>query len=203
MPISSALRHILLPSHKLGVVERMTAVKQINLLRGWPNPALLPTAAIQTAAKTALSDPAVSTPGLLYGPDPGYQPLRESISSWLTRFYHNPSVDVEAAAGERICITGGASQNLACMLQVFTDPVYTRAWMVAPCYFLACQIFNDSGLKMTAVGEGEEGVDLQALEEGLEKCEREASVKVCVLDFKRDVSLNISVPRLRSFPLFL
>jgi DNA-binding transcriptional MocR family regulator len=161
----------------------MTAVKQINLLRGWPNPGLLPTAAMQAAAKSALSDPAVSTLGLSYGPDPGYQPLRESISSWLTRFYRNPLPDVETAAGERICITGGASQNLACMLQVFTDPVYTRAWMVAPCYFLACQIFNDSGLKMTAVGEGEEGVDLQALEEGLEKCERDGEVNVCASGF--------------------
>jgi DNA-binding transcriptional MocR family regulator len=151
----------------------MTMKKQINLLRGWPNPTLLPTAAIQAAAQAALSDPAISTPGLLYGPDPGYQPLRESISSWLSRFYSASSqegeMDVDAA--KRICITGGASQNLACMLQVFTDPLYTRAWMVAPCYYLACRIFDDSGLKMTAVGEGEEGVDLQALEEGFRACE--------------------------------
>ena len=156
----------------------MTMKKQINLLRGWPNPSLLPTVAIQAAAQAALSDPAISTPGLLYGPDPGYQPLRESISSWLSRFYGNPLQDGETAAdrAERICITGGASQNLACMLQVFTDPLYTRAWMVAPCYFLACRIFDDSGLKMTAVGEGEEGVDLKALEDGLKAYERDVEV---------------------------
>lgn len=80
---------------------------------------------------------------------------------------------------ERICITGGASQNLACILQVFTDPLYTRAWMVTPCYFLACRIFDDSGLKTRAVGEGDEGLDLQALEEGLKECEREEAAKVC------------------------
>lgn len=161
----------------------MTTKKQINLLRGWPNPGLLPSTAIQTASQTALSDPAVSTPGLLYGPDPGYQPLRESISHWLSRFYSS-SGKTEEHAGERICITGGASQNLACMLQVFTDPLYTRAWMVAPCYFLACRIFDDSGLRMSAVGEGEEGVDLQALAEGLEECERSGEVmKVCISDF--------------------
>ncbi|KIN00159.1 hypothetical protein OIDMADRAFT_145668 [Oidiodendron maius Zn] len=156
----------------------MTMKKQINLLRGWPNPSLLPTVAIQTAAQAALSDPAISTPGLLYGPDPGYQPLRESISSWLSRFYGNPLQDGETAAdrAERICITGGASQNLACALQVFTDPLYTRAWMVAPCYFLACRIFDDSGLKMTAVGEGEEGVDLKALEDGLQAYERDVEI---------------------------
>ena len=153
----------------------MTMKKQINLLRGWPNPFLLPTAAMQTAAQAALSDPAISTPGLLYGPDPGYQPLRESISSWLSRFYRDFSEDgeTEADGAERICITGGASQNLACLLQVFTDPLYTRATMTAPCYYFACQIFDDSGLGMMAVGEGDEGVDLKALEEGFRACERD------------------------------
>lgn len=88
-----------------------------------------------------------------------------------------------ADAAERICITGGASQNLACILQVFTDPLYTQAWMVAPCYFLACRIFDDSGLKTRAVGEGDEGVDLKALEEGMKAYEREeGTAQVCTLD---------------------
>ncbi|KAI4204575.1 MAG: hypothetical protein LQ346_001584 [Caloplaca aetnensis] len=51
----------------------------INLLRGWPNPSLLPVAQIKAASAAALSQPDVSRPGLLYGPDPGYEPLRESI----------------------------------------------------------------------------------------------------------------------------
>lgn len=51
----------------------------INLLRGWPNPALLPVAQIKAAAAAALSQPDVSTLGLLYGPDLGYELLRESI----------------------------------------------------------------------------------------------------------------------------
>lgn len=175
----------------------MVAKKQINLLRGWPNPALLASSAIQTAAAKALSDPQVSTPGLLYGPDPGYQPLRESISRWLSDYYRNPSLGPAEAShngtggngdeddGDRICITGGASQNLACLLQVFTDPLYTRVWMVAPCYFLACRIFEDAGLRTRAVGEGAEGVDLEALEKGLEECEREANAekKVGGLEF--------------------
>lgn len=83
---------------------------------------------------------------------------------------------------ERICITGGASQNLACVLQVYSDPLRTRVWMVAPCYFLACRIFGDAGLRVRAVGEGDEGVDLEALERGLEEAEREdgdEGKKVC------------------------
>ncbi|KAK2626674.1 hypothetical protein QTJ16_003849 [Diplocarpon rosae] len=138
--------------------------KPIDLFRGWPNPSLLPTPAILHAAQSALSDPSISTPGLLYGPDAGFQPLREEISKWLGEFY-----GVESDPN-RICITGGASQNLACVLQVYTDPIKTKVWMVAPCYFLACQIFEDAGLKTRAVEEGEGGVDLVSLEKELEKC---------------------------------
>jgi DNA-binding transcriptional MocR family regulator len=51
--------------------------------------------------------------------------------------------------------------------------------MVAPCYFLACRIFEDAGVVMNAVGEGKEGIDLVALERGFERCKREeGNVKV-------------------------
>ena len=45
--------------------------------------------------------------------------------------------------------------------------------MVAPCYFLACRIFEDAGLKTKAVAEGEEGVDFVGLERGLREAEGE------------------------------
>ena len=147
--------------------------KPLNLLRGWPHPSLLPTPAIASAAQTVLSDPAISIPGLLYGPDPGYQPLREGIARWLSGFYGGQ------ADAERICVTGGASQNLACVLQVFSDPLFTRVWMVAPSYFLACRIFDDAGLVTGAVGEGDEGVDLEGLEARLRDAERDEGIRVC------------------------
>ncbi|KAE9371810.1 PLP-dependent transferase [Stipitochalara longipes BDJ] len=169
-----------------GGVAKPQKQKQINLLRGWPNPSLLPTSLIATASTKALQDPEVAVPGLLYGPDPGYQPLREEIAGWMARFYGdstprpiNTSPQVRESSGgkdvdaERICITGGASQNLACVLQVFSDPLRTKVWMVAPCYFLACRIFGDSGLVVRAVGEGDEGVDLESLERGLREREEE------------------------------
>ncbi|KAG6997620.1 PLP-dependent transferase [Physcia stellaris] len=145
----------------------------INLLRGWPNPALLPAAQIKAAAASALSDPEVSTPGLLYGPDAGYEPLRQQLATWLTSFYR-PSQPIEP---ERICISGGASQNLACILQVFSDPVYTRhVWMVSPTYFNACRIFEDSGFggRLRSVPEDDEGIDIVYLEQELQKAEKRA-----------------------------
>ncbi|KAI1132411.1 pyridoxal phosphate-dependent transferase [Nemania abortiva] len=164
--------------------------KPINLLRGWPSTSLLPAAALRAASQTALSDPAIWAPGLEYGPDPGYQPLREALEYWLGKFYSSVlpvmpdtattgvSEDGKAAEKEadRITITGGASQSLACILQSFTDPARTLAiWIVAPCYFLACPIFADAGFtgRMRAVPEDEEGVDVEVLERKMCALEKE------------------------------
>lgn len=142
--------------------------KLINLLRGWPSPHVLPAESLKAAANKVLSNPDIFVPGLQYGPDPGYQPLREELSTFLSSFY-----ETEPDA-ERICITGGASQSMACILQSYTEPVYTKAvWAIAPCYYLACPIFEDSGFKgrLRAVPEDSEGVDLERLEQGLKSFE--------------------------------
>lgn len=113
-------------------------------------------------------------PLLQYAPDEGYQPLRERLAEWLARHY---GVEPDA---NRICVTGGASQNLACILQSFTDPGWTRAvWMVAPCYHLAGAIFEDAGFRgrLRAVPEDEEGVDVGELERRMEAWEREEEQK--------------------------
>ncbi|KAI0600042.1 pyridoxal phosphate-dependent transferase [Biscogniauxia sp. FL1348] len=175
-----------------------TAKKSINLLRGWPSTSLLPAEILRRASQTALSDPKIFTPALEYGPDPGYQPLREELARWLGQFY-GPAVaslslkpEAESQSGSRgtgtgegisriddasrITITGGASQSIACILQSFTDPSYTRAvWMAAPCYFLACPIFADSGFagRLRAVPEDDHGMSVSALEEKIRALERD------------------------------
>jgi DNA-binding transcriptional MocR family regulator len=168
------------------MLNKETKKEQINLLRGWPSRTLLPVDLIKDAANVVLSDPAVVYDGLLYGPDEGYQPCREAIAEWLTTFYR-PAHSIRA---ERICITGGASQNLGLILNVFTDPAYTRnAFFVTPAYMLAFRIFEDAGFqdKMRAVPEDEEGIDIdylrRQLEESEQKAEREVSTKPC---FKPD-----------------
>lgn len=99
--------------------------KLINLLRGWPSPHVLPSEPLKVAANKVLSDPDVFVPALQYGADSGYQPLREELSKFLGTYY-----DAQPDA-ERICITGGASQSVACILQSFTEPVYTKAvWAI-------------------------------------------------------------------------
>ncbi|EXJ83348.1 hypothetical protein A1O1_06969 [Capronia coronata CBS 617.96] len=148
------------------------ASRPIDLFKGWPNPTLLPPQQLNDAADDILADPRNSDV-MFYGPDAGYGPLREEIAKWLDDFYQPR----EPISSGRICISGGASQNLACILQTFTDPIYTRnVWMVAPTYYLACRIFADSGFdnRMKAVPEDAEGIDLDYLERGLRQSEKRA-----------------------------
>ncbi|KJY01239.1 aminotransferase like protein [Zymoseptoria brevis] len=154
--------------------------EQINLLRGWPSRALLPLPLIRAAAVTVLSDPTIALDGLLYGPDEGYLPCREAVAAWLTTFYR-PTHRIPA---DRICISGGASQNLGNILNVFTDPEYTRhVWFVTPAYMLAFRIFEDAGFagKMRAVPEDDQGVDVEYLRRDVRRSEevarREGNVK--------------------------
>ena len=176
--------------------EKEEEKKPINLLRGWPSPSLLPVAQLRTATQRALADPTIYEPGLQYGPDPGYEPLREALATWLSEFYTfpsaspSPSLDADGDGAKmsqyshppdaaRIAITGGASQSVAVLLQGFTDaaPGATRAvWIAAPCYFLGCPIFADAGFaprdrRLRAVPEDDEGIDVVALERGMRELE--------------------------------
>ncbi|KAH9870116.1 hypothetical protein J1614_007038 [Plenodomus biglobosus] len=139
----------------------------------WPNVSLLPTQLIAKATHDALQKPSVALPGMSYGPDAGDPRLRRNVASWLTKFYQ-PAEPIDM---DRICITGGASQNLACLLQSFTDPIYTRnVWIVAPAYMLSFRIFEDAGFhkKLRAVPEDEEGIDIEFLRREIQKSEQKA-----------------------------
>lgn len=147
----------------------------INLQLGWPSPRLFPAQQLATATSACLSDPETASKALVYGPDLGYMPFRESVAKWLSSFYEPTSGPITFS---RIAITGGASQNLASILQVFSDPNITRrVWMVEPTYFLACTIFQDAGFagRLRGVPENEHGPDIEFLRQALSEFEKEAS----------------------------
>lgn len=144
----------------------------INLQLGWPSPRLFPAHQLGIAASTTLSNPKIAREALVYGPDLGYTPLRESIARWLSSFYQPPSGEIPI---DRIMITGGASQNLASILQVFSDPNTTKVvWMVEPTYFLACRIFQDAGFsgRLRGVPENDYGLDIEFLRDALSEFEK-------------------------------
>jgi DNA-binding transcriptional MocR family regulator len=159
-----------------------TEKRHINLMRGWPSPDVLPAAMLSAACQQVLSDRDEYTPILQYGPSAGHPTLRLELSRWLGQHYN---IDPDP---NRICVTGGASQSLSCILQSFTDPNYTKAiWIIAPCYYLACGIFEDSGFagKLRASPEDDEGIDLVALEDKINKLEQ---------DERHKPQLNVSDP---------
>ncbi|EXJ94830.1 hypothetical protein A1O1_03228 [Capronia coronata CBS 617.96] len=155
----------------------------VDLQKGWPTPRLLPSQALRAAADATLSNPKRATEALLYGPNIGDPALRRSLAAWLSRLYRLRSPPAgskddapEPISYERICITGGASINLACILAAFTDPVYTRRiWMVEPTYFHACKVFEDAGFQNRLVGvpEDEDGLDVEHLSKRIEAVDRE------------------------------
>ena len=126
---------------------------------------LLPTQLLDKAAHNVLQKKPMAYPAMCYGPDSGDPRLRSNIAQWLTKFYK----PADPVSEERVCISGGASQNLACLLQDFTDPVYTRnVWIVAPAYMLAFRIFEDAG------PEDEEGIDMSYLRSQIRQSEERA-----------------------------
>ncbi|KAF1939415.1 putative aminotransferase [Clathrospora elynae] len=146
----------------------------INLQLGWPSTSLFPAAQLLEGASSVLSSQKKTALSLIYGPDAGYEPLRRSIAKWLTSIYGRGS----ELSLDRVCVTGGASQNLDNVLARFTEPGgYTRnIWMVEPCYFLACPIFTDNGFQgmMKGVPEDDEGLDIAFLRKGLEQSNKNA-----------------------------
>jgi hypothetical protein len=162
-----------------------------NQLR-WPNNSLLPTQLLEKATHSVLRDKNIAFPALSYGPDSGDPRLRKNLASWLTSFYQ----PAEAIAEDRICITGGASQNLACLLQVYTDPVFTRnVWIVAPAYMLSFRIFEDAGFHGTlrAVPEDDQGIDIEYLRREIKMSEDKAKADgnnepVCAARISRTIS---------------
>lgn len=164
----------------------------IDLSSGWPNPALLPAHLLRTSATEALTNPSIKDTALHYGADEGYEPLRTHIAAWLSNFYQ-PCAPITAS---RICITGGASQNLACVLQVYTDPIYTRnVWMVAPTYFLAARILDDAGFagRLRGIPEDDEGINLDFLEEGLRAAEETAQKEGNTQPVGRNTRVDVTV----------
>lgn len=146
----------------------MAPLRPIDLFRGWPASELIPVDSLKEAAVKALSNKSISDAGFGYGPDEGYYPLRQNIAKWLTEYY-GPR---ETITSDRICITGGASQNLASILQVFTDPLQTEMiWLVEPTYYLVFRPFEDAGFhgRMRAIPEDESGMDVHTLERALEE----------------------------------
>ncbi|GAA6755561.1 2-aminoadipate transaminase [Thermus thalpophilus] len=93
---------------------------------------------------------------LQYGPTEGYLPLRAWVADWLGL---NP---------EEVLITTGSQQALDLLGKVFLDEG-SPLLLEAPSYMGAIQAFRPYGPRFLTAPTGEEGPDLEALEEVLKR----------------------------------
>lgn len=134
----------------------------IDLAQGSPALELLPMDLL-TASFNALQLNGISADRMLdYGPSTGDDAVRKVIAEWLYRRYGLPQPDLA-----RVCVTGGASQNLACILQCYASLGDTKAvYLATPTYYLVFDIFEDHGYAdhLRGIPEDDQGLDVDLLE---------------------------------------
>ncbi|MFN4232068.1 2-aminoadipate transaminase [Thermus sp.] len=142
---ASTIRELLKLTQRPGV---------LSFAGGLPAPELFPKEeAARKAAEILRSQGEVA---LQYGPTEGYFPLRAWVAEWV------------GVSPEEVLITTGSQQALDLLGKVFLDEG-SPVLLEAPSYMGAIQAFRAYGPRFLTVPAGEEGPDLQALEEVLER----------------------------------
>jgi len=131
----------------------------INFGVGQPSADVLPIELMREAAEEFFrsADPLDLNYGVLQG-DPRFL---DSVAHFLSKNYGTP------VGADSLFETGGNSQALDFVCSHLSKPGDTVI-VEEPCYFLAYQIFADSGLNIVSVPVDENGLDLERLEETLE-----------------------------------
>lgn len=135
----------------------------IDLRKGSPAAELIPFDILNASFLDIIQNRSLRSKVLDYGPNAGDTHVRGVIAVWLSRRYFNAH-----PSSARISVTGGASQNLACILQCYTSPEYTHSvYLVAPTYHLVCDIFKDHHYagRLKAIPEDDQGLNIEFLDE--------------------------------------
>ncbi|BDG17018.1 2-aminoadipate transaminase [Thermus brockianus] len=140
---ASTIRELLKLTQRPGV---------ISFAGGLPAPELFPKGLAAEKAAAILRDK--GEVALQYGPTEGYFPLRAWVAEWL------------GLSPEEVLITTGSQQALDLLGKVFLDEG-SPLLLEAPSYMGAIQAFRPYGPRFLTVPAGEEGPDLEALEEAL------------------------------------
>ncbi|GAA5334285.1 2-aminoadipate transaminase [Thermus hydrothermalis] len=140
---ASTIRELLKLTQRPGV---------ISFAGGLPAPELFPKDLAAEKAAAILRDK--GEVALQYGPTEGYFPLRTWVAEWL------------GVSPEEVLITTGSQQALDLLGKVFLDEG-SPLLLEAPSYMGAIQAFRPYGPRFRTVPAGEEGPDLEALEEAL------------------------------------
>jgi len=131
----------------------------IDLGIGQPGFDLLPVEMMRRAAEVRLSEGDATL--LNYGYEQGDGYFRRALARFLEEAYGVP-----VTAGS-LMTTAGASQALDMICTYFTQPGDT-VFVEEPTYFLALRILADHRLNVLGLPTDEEGLDMEALEAGLQ-----------------------------------
>lgn len=152
-------------------VQMDTDPQVVDMALGHPSPALLPLEAMRRAAEHRFDqgDPLI----LQYGFEQGDAGFRSELVGLLQA---RSGAAVEAKS---LMVTGGISQTMALLCSLYTRPG-DEVLVEDPTYFLALRIFEDFGLKVTALPGDEGGLDPDALEKYLQgkDCGRRVSGQI-------------------------
>ncbi|MCB0126746.1 MAG: PLP-dependent aminotransferase family protein [Caldilineaceae bacterium] len=132
---------------------------------GQPAMDILPLAELREAAahRFAQGDPAF----LQYGPEEGEGYFNHALAQFLTTEYARTSGGAPVGA-EQLFISNGVSQALDLICTLYTQPG-DLIFVEEPTYFLVYRIFRDHGLQIKPIPLTAQGMDLDLLEERLQR----------------------------------
>jgi 2-aminoadipate transaminase len=135
------------------VAPRLTSVETISFARGVPAPDCLPVEDLAECARAVLERDGRRV--LNYGPAGGYEPLREKIAE---RHRVDPA---------RVLVTNGSLQAFSLLARLLLDPSRSRVLVEGPTYDRPLKILADLGADVTSIPFGDEGLDVDVLEQAL------------------------------------
>ena len=162
----------------------------ISFAPGYPAPETFPWADFAEIAQELLSGTHASA--LQYGPTRGFRPLLEAIAGIMERRGVVPVL-------ERLLVTTGSQQGLDLVARVLLDPGDV-VLVELPTYTGAITAFRNVRAHMEGVPQGEDGIDLAALDDihaGLVKNGRRVRFVYVVPNFQNPTGLLIRLDKRR------
>jgi 2-aminoadipate transaminase len=129
-------------------------VETISLARGVPAPECIPVEELAECARAAILNDGATA--LSYGPSGGYGPLRD----WIAERH-----GVEPG---RVVVTNGSLQGFVFLAELLARDG-ARVLVEAPTYDRPLKVLDSLGAQIVAVDQNDEGIDLDALAEELER----------------------------------
>jgi 2-aminoadipate transaminase len=146
----------------------------ISLAAGFVDEESLPAADVAAALSDVFARPEAARAALQYGTTPGHPPLRDKVLARLAAADGTTPADLSLTPDD-VVITTGSQQLLYLMAEALLDPgdiVITEA----PSYFVYHAELASRGTRVLAVPMDDEGLSTDALEELLERLDRDGDL---------------------------